>query len=119
MQQWLRERGKMVPEPDGQGMIMPMGSDQHPKLMPGMLTPDQMKDLDAARGTAFDRLFLTDMIQHHEGAISMVKALFDSYGAAQDELVFKFASDVNVDQTTEVARMRRMLFVFSLGRTNP
>jgi uncharacterized protein (DUF305 family) len=117
MQRWLRDRRQTVPDPLGTSMTMPMGDAQHPMLMPGMLTPEQMKELDAARGPEFDRLFLTDMIQHHEGAISMVKALFDSYGAAQDELVFKFASDVNVDQTTEVARMRRMLFVFSLGRS--
>ena len=64
----------------------------------------------------FDQLFLTFMIQHHRGAISMVKELFDSYGAGQDELVFKFASDVNVDQTTEVARMQRMLVVVTLER---
>jgi uncharacterized protein (DUF305 family) len=68
-----------------------------------------MKELDSARGKEFDRLFLTDMIQHHSGAVQMVKELFDTYGAAQDDLVFKFASDVNVDQTTEIERMRRML----------
>ena len=68
-----------------------------------------MKQLDAARGAEFDRLFLTFMIQHHKGAVSMVKELFGTYGAAQDELVFKFASDVNVDQTTEIARMQQML----------
>jgi uncharacterized protein (DUF305 family) len=77
--------------------------------MPGMLTPAQMQQLDAARGPAFDRLFLASMIQHHRGAVSMVQQLFESYGAAQDETVFKFASDVNVDQTTEIARMQRML----------
>jgi uncharacterized protein (DUF305 family) len=74
-----------------------------------MLTDEQMKQLDEARGREFDRLFLTFMIQHHRGAVSMVQELFDSYGAAQDEIVFKFANDVNVDQTTEIARMERML----------
>lgn len=78
-------------------------------LMPGMLTPEQMRQLDAARGSEFDRLFLTFMIQHHEGAVTMVRQLFGSAGAAQEDTIFKFASDVSVDQTTEVARMRRML----------
>ena len=77
--------------------------------MPGMLTEAQLKQLDAARGAEFDRLYLTMMIQHHRGAVAMVEQLFSSYGAAQDETVFKFASDVNVDQITEIARMERML----------
>jgi uncharacterized protein (DUF305 family) len=86
-----------------------MGGMEHEMLMPGMLTDDQMKQLDAARGPAFDRLFLTFMIQHHRGAVSMVKELLGTYGAAQDATVFKFATDVNVDQSTEIARMERML----------
>jgi len=61
------------------------------------------------RGADFDRLFLTYMMQHHRGALSMVQDLFGSYGAAQDDYVFKFASDVNVDQTTEIGRMQQML----------
>lgn len=115
MQQWLRDRLQPVPDArpmkmdamDGMaGMAMPSMSHA---LMPGMLTDDQMKALDAARGKIFDRLFLTFMIQHHRGATSMVKDLFGTDGAAQDETVFKFASDVNVDQTTEIARMELML----------
>ena len=78
-------------------------------LMPGMLTEEQMKQLDEARGSEFDRLFLTLMIQHHRGAVSMVETLLGTYGAGQDEIVFKFASDVNIDQTTEIARMEKML----------
>jgi uncharacterized protein (DUF305 family) len=74
-----------------------------------MLTPEQMGQLGAARGAEFDRLFLTFMIQHHEGAVTMVRQLFGSAGAAQEDTIFKFASDVSVDQTTEVTRMRRML----------
>ena len=74
-----------------------------------MLTPEQMKQLDAARGPEFDRLFLTYMIQHHQGAITMVDQLFASPGAGQELYVFRFASDVNADQTTEIARMRLML----------
>jgi uncharacterized protein (DUF305 family) len=88
-------------------------------LMPGMLTAAQMKHLDEARGPEFDRLFLTFMIQHHRGAVSMVQQLFGSYGAAQDETVFKFANDVNVDQTTEIARMERMLAAQIFGAGSP
>ena len=74
-----------------------------------MLTPDQLQQLAQARGSEFDRLFLTFMIQHHRGAVSMVQKLFATPGAARDETVFKFANDVSVDQRTEVARMERML----------
>jgi uncharacterized protein (DUF305 family) len=74
-----------------------------------MLTQAQLAALAAAHGEEFDRLFLTYMIQHHSGAVAMVTELFSSYGAGQDEVVFKFASDVNVDQATEIARMQRML----------
>jgi uncharacterized protein (DUF305 family) len=90
-------------------MKMMMNGTEHDMLMPGMLTEPQMQQLDAARGPDWDRLFLADMIQHHRGAVSMVHDLFESYGAAQDEQVFKFASDVNVDQSTEIARMEKML----------
>jgi uncharacterized protein (DUF305 family) len=107
MQQWLRDRGLPVPEPDPRGHLMP-GMD-HPMLMPGMLTPEQMTQLDQARAAEFDRLFLTFMIQHHQGAIAMVEQLMASPGAAQDEYVFKFVSDVNADQTTEIDRMYEML----------
>ena len=109
MQTWLRDRGKPVPEASPHGMKMVMDGVEHEMLMPGMLTDEQMKQLDSARGKDFDRLFLTDMIQHHTGAVQMVKELFDTYGAGQDDLVFKFASDVNVDQTTEIERMHKML----------
>jgi uncharacterized protein (DUF305 family) len=109
MQRWLKDRNQPAPEPNPEGMTMTMNGMQHVMLMPGMLTPEQMKELEAARGQDFDRLFLTFMIQHHRGAVSMVKELFDAQGAGQDELVFKFASDVNVDQTTEINRMLQML----------
>jgi len=81
----------------------------HPMLMPGMLTPDQMTRLDGARGREFDRLFLTFMIQHHQGAITMVAQLLAAPGAAQDGPIFRFAADVNADQTSEIDRMTRML----------
>ena len=77
--------------------------------MAGMLTEAQMRQLDAARGTEFDRLFLTFMIQHHSGAVAMVRELLASGAAAHDDTVFRMAGDINVDQTTEIARMQKML----------
>jgi uncharacterized protein (DUF305 family) len=115
MQTWLRVRNQPVPDAKPGPMMMNMGGMMHEMLMPGMLTPEQMQALDAARGKEFDRLFLTGMIQHHRGAVEMVTNLFNTYGAAQDELVFKFASDVQVDQRTEIARMERMLVALTLG----
>jgi uncharacterized protein (DUF305 family) len=106
MQRWLRARGQPVPEPHHA---------MHGHLMPGMLTEAQMKELEQARGPEFDRLFLTYMIQHHQGAVAMVKQLYGTPGAAQDETVFKFADDVGVDQTTEIARMQRMLSALPAG----
>jgi uncharacterized protein (DUF305 family) len=117
MQRWLRERHEPVPDADPAGHMMP-GMD-HPMLMPGMLTPEQMSQLNRARGPEFDRLFPTYMIQHHQGAITMVEQLMGSYGAAQDDAVFKFASDVNADQTTEIDRMGLMLGAMSSGARNP
>jgi uncharacterized protein (DUF305 family) len=116
MSQWLRNRQLAVPVPDTLGVEpMQMGSGHAMAMMPGMLTADQMTQLHAARGEEFDRLFLQDMIQHHRGAVTMVHQLFDTYGAAEDPRVFKLASDANVDQTTEIARMQRMLLVTTLG----
>lgn len=115
MQRWLADREKPVPEANPAGMKHIMNGVEHVMLMPGMLTDVQMKQLDQARGAEFDRLFLMFMIQHHRGAVSMVKELFDSYGAGQDETVFKFASDVNVDQSTEITRMEKMLVSLTLG----
>lgn len=115
MQRWLGDRQKPVPEANPGGMKHIMNGVEHMMLMPGMLTDAQIKQLDQARGAEFDRLFLLFMIQHHRGAVSMVKELFDSYGAGQDETVFKFASDVNVDQATEIARMEKMLVSLTLG----
>lgn len=106
-QRWLREHNEFVPPADPRGHVMP-GMD-HPMLMPGMLTPEQMAQLDAARGREFDRLFLQFMIQHHQGALTMVEQLISAPGAAQDGPVFRFAADVNADQTSEITRMTRML----------
>ena len=85
--------------------------------MPGMLSDMQLKELDAARGREYDRLFLIYMMQHHRGAVSMVKTLFGSTGAGQDETIFKFAADVEVDQSTEIKRMLTMLL--EMGEVPP
>ena len=109
IQQWLSDRNQPVPVPNPSGMGTSVNGVEHHMHMPGMLSHAQLKTLDEARGPAFDRLFLTMMIQHHRGAVAMVEKLFGSQGAAQDQTVFKFASDVNVDQSTEIARMETML----------
>jgi len=110
MQRWLSERHETVPDVDTSDYRMTaMPGMDHAMHMPGMLTHEQLAQLDAARGPEFDRLFLTFMIQHHRGAITMVNELLATNGAAQDGVVFRFASDVNVDQTTEINRMNRML----------
>ncbi|HMI43834.1 MAG TPA: DUF305 domain-containing protein, partial [Gemmatimonadaceae bacterium] len=109
MQRWLRDRNQPVPEARATGMRMMMNGVEHDMLMPGMLSEDQMKQLDQARGKEFDRLFLTFMIQHHRGAVTMVDQLFATSGAAQDITVFKMASDITADQTTEIERMQKML----------
>jgi uncharacterized protein (DUF305 family) len=107
MKQWLTERGEPLSDPDDMaGMDMP-GMDM--PMMPGMLTKAQMKALAAASGPEFDHLFLTGMIQHHSGALVMVKDLFKSPGAGQDPLLFDFASDVDNTQQAEIDIMRHML----------
>jgi uncharacterized protein (DUF305 family) len=102
METWLREHGEAV---EMQGMDGMHGG----HMMPGMLSPEQMETLGNARGVEFDRLFLEFMIQHHQGAITMVDELFNSSGAAQESSIFKFAEDVNADQTMEIERMQGIL----------
>jgi len=109
MREWLGDRGLEVPDATSTRHKMKMGDTVHEMLMPGMLSDEEMAALDKARGPEFDRLFLEGMIKHHQGAIDMVDVLFKSYGAAQDETVFKFASDVYADQGIEIARMHEML----------
>lgn len=109
MQQWLRDRGQTVPEIHVEGTRLMVHGADHAGHMPGMITEEQLRELDRARGPEFDRLFLTYMIQHHRGAVTMVRDLFATDGVGQDEAVFKFASDAQVDQATEVARMELML----------
>lgn len=108
MERWLRVRGETdsmampgMPDMDKQGNPM--------KAMPGMLTPDQMTALRQAKGAEFDRLFLTGMIQHHNGALVMVKQLFDTAGAGQDADLFDFATDVDNTQRAEIRIMQTML----------
>lgn len=108
MQQWLRDRQLPVPQPDTT-VALAMMPGMHGPMMPGMLGAAQLARLDSARGADFDRLLLQDMIQHHRGAVSMVDELFNTYGAAQDQTVFKLASNISADQLTEIARMQRML----------
>ncbi len=120
MQAWLRDRQQTVPQPDSSGTVMMnMNGMRMAMVMPGMLTADQMKQLHAAHGQDFDRLFLQFMIQHHKGAVSMVDDLFASNGAGQDLTVFKLATGINVDQTTEIARMQRMLADILFAGTSP
>jgi uncharacterized protein (DUF305 family) len=102
MEGWLEVRGQQVP--GTQAMHMHGAT-----LMPGMLTPDEMERLAAAKGAEFDRLFLEGMIKHHGGALTMVHELFDTAGAAQDSEIFAFASDVDADQRMEIDRMGAML----------
>src|SRR4029079_7219080 len=102
MQRWLQLRGQAVPGEHDHHMHGAV-------LMPGMLTPEEMDELAAAKGPAFDRLFLRFMIKHHDGALVMVKDLFASPGAAQESDIFAFASDVDSDQRMEIERMGAML----------
>jgi uncharacterized protein (DUF305 family) len=113
MQMWLRDRGLPVPDATATKMKHTMMVDGRPvvheMLMAGMLTDEEMAALEKARGPEFDRLFLTGMIKHHGGAIDMVDKLFKSYGAAQDDMIYTFASDVFADQTIEIEKMKQML----------
>ena len=129
MERWLRDRHQTAPDPlaannsavhqmSMPGMSVP-GMTMSDSLMPGMLTPEQMDQLSAANGPEFDRLFLTFMIQHHQGALTMVNRLFSTQGAAQEEYVFRFASDVSTDQTTEINRMRSMFTAQAPPRDRP
>lgn len=115
MQQWLKDRDLPVPQIHIQGLqLMIHGVDNehahHDHTnMPGMLSQQQLEELAANKGENFDRLFLEYMIQHHSGAVLMVKDLFAADGAAQDEECFRLASDIQVDQITEIERMKLML----------
>ena len=112
MKQWLEERGKPVTmEHDMSHMhhMAGMKMDMAPMMMPGMLTPEQMKALAKATGPAFDHLFLTGMIQHHGGALTMVEDLFNVPGAGQDTVLYDFATDIDNTQHAEINIMQGML----------
>jgi uncharacterized protein (DUF305 family) len=109
MRRWLGERKQEMPDSLATKHVMKMDGMTHEMLMPGMLSDAQMQALDNARGAAFDRLFLLGMIGHHEGAIAMVHELFSHGDAGHDETVFRFAADVEADQSAELNKMRVML----------
>lgn len=113
MRNWLRDRGQKVPEANATHHRMKMNGMEHDMLMPGMLSPEELAQLDKARSSEWDRLFLTFMTRHHEGAIKMVDDLFAAYGALQDDDMYKFASDLSADQSIEIERMQKMLAVTS------
>jgi len=108
MKRWLSSRGQPVSEAMAE-MHHDNMSHGGMMLMPGMLTAEQMEALRKARGAEFDRLFLKGMIQHHGGALIMVKDLFDTAGAGQDAELFNFATDVDSGQRAEIRIMERML----------
>jgi uncharacterized protein (DUF305 family) len=108
MQQWLRDREQPVPEVHITEQDVVVHGADHSAHAPGMLTPAQLDELRRARGVEFDRLYLTYMIMHHQGAVTMVHDLFNA-GGGQDEAAFKLASDVQADQTSEIRRMELML----------
>jgi uncharacterized protein (DUF305 family) len=119
MRNWLLDRGEKAPEANATHYRMKMDGMEHDMLMPGMLSAEELAQLDKARGPEFDRLFLTFMIRHHEGAIRMVDQLWGSYGALQDEMVFRLAQDIYADQTTEIERMQKLLAALAPGGRNP
>ena len=108
MRRWLAARGEPVSMATPSMPNMDM-SREAMALMPGMLTPEQMEALRKAKGAEFDHLFLTGMIQHHNGALAMVKDLFDTAGAGQDADVFNFATDADNTQRAEIRIMQTML----------
>jgi uncharacterized protein (DUF305 family) len=103
MRQWLIDHGADAPDP----LKHPQHHDHG--LMPGMLTAEEMARLAAATGPEFERLFLTGMIKHHEGALAMVATLYQTPGAAQDLAIYRMATDIEADQRAEIARMRALL----------
>ena len=115
MKRWLTARGAptsmTMPEMPGMNMSGMPGMDmsKQPMLMPGMLTSKQMEALRKAKGAEFDQLFLTGMIQHHNGALIMVNDLFDTAGSGQDAELFNFATDVDSGQRAEIRIMQTML----------
>jgi uncharacterized protein (DUF305 family) len=116
MKRWLATRGEPIEMPMPSMPGMDMSHDTMP-LMPGMLTRAQMDALRKARGKEFDHLFLTGMIQHHNGALTMVKDLFNTAGAGQDAEIFNFATDADNTQRAEIRIMENMLKKEKSGET--
>jgi len=115
MRRWLIDRGQPAPDPlQMPGMVM--GDEK--MLMPGMLTPEEMKQLDAARDTTFDRLYLTGMIKHHQGALSMVATMFARPGGGQQSELFGLATDIDAGQRVEIARMQAILNTLTPNHTS-
>ena len=130
MQSWLEDRHLPTPDPldmlhpghgpihDRSGMNMPgMDMGDHMMMMKGMMTPAEMRQLDSAHGPAFDHLYLTGMIKHHQGALDMVAKLFATPGAGQQPELFSFATDVDAGQRAEMARMEAMLNTLTPSQT--
>jgi uncharacterized protein (DUF305 family) len=127
MRQWLEDRRQKAtgnpqhdqPAAAGKPMNMP-GMAMSDTLMPGMLTTEQLAELAKTNGDEFDKLFLRDMIRHHEGALAMVASLLGTTGSAQEAEVFRFASEVDADQRAEIARMSALLVALDArGATTP
>ncbi len=130
MQGWLLDRHLPTPDPlhmlhpgtgpvhDRSSMHMPgMDMGEHPMMMSGMLSAAEMRQLDSAHGPTFDRLYLTGMVKHHQGALDMVAALFATPGAGQQPELFGFATDVDASQRAEMARMEAILKTLTPSQT--
>ncbi|MEO7040659.1 MAG: DUF305 domain-containing protein [Gemmatimonadaceae bacterium] len=130
MQSWLEARHLAVPDPlhmlgghsasvhDSSPMNMPgMDMGAHPMMMTGMLTAAQMQQLEASKGQTFERLYLSGMIRHHQGALDMVATLFDAPGSGQQSELFNFATDIDAGQRAEMARMQSMLNTLTTSQT--
>ena len=116
LSRWLADRHEAVPTPAPEHAMMPEMDSTH--MMPGMLSAGQLAQLDRARGPDFDQAFLRLMIQHHQGAITMVNQLFAA-GGGEENPVYKMATGVFADQTTEIERMQRMLAADVFAPTTP
>jgi uncharacterized protein (DUF305 family) len=108
MKRWLENRGEPIEKVMEMGDMSVMDHGSH-NMMPGMLSRKQMAELRRAKGAEFDRLFLEGMIQHHKGALVMVKEMFDTAGSGQDAELFNFATDVDSGQRAEIKIMQTML----------
>ena len=119
MQTWLEDRSQSVPQVHIEGTTLMLHGAGHHGMhhdMPGMLTDEQLSELEAATGEEYDRLFLRYMIQHHMGAVTMVRELMATDGAVRHDDTYKLATDIHVDQVTEITRMQQMLMALITGQ---